>query len=406
MKLFLLPLTFLIVCTTAFGQYTNTDTLSYYSDYFKAKRQLKISLPTEYQQYPNRRYKVVYLFDAQSSSLYEFTKATMAYFPGYASFYFDPVILVGIVTKNRHFEFLPKQQNTIAGNGNYPAAGGADTLALSIEKELKPFIESKFRTTGFSIGIGHSLGGTFVTYSMLKFPNIFNAGIAISPNYVYDNEEILNVFKKADTKKNLSGKFLYVAHGNADELEEKFKPSTVKLHELLASAKIPGFYYKVENLDNNNSHSTTPLEGFFKGLVFINDLLNLPYDKYKAFFNNNTDKYIGFLKEYFTTQSKLTGTTLPSIGEFNLIAYNTFYAGKKSEALQILEWAISVYPNDANLFDSMGEIQESAGNKERAKHFYSKGLALTEEQKNELPESIYTDRVKAFNKRLSHLGEK
>jgi predicted alpha/beta superfamily hydrolase len=405
MKLLVFQLSFLFVCTTALGQYTSTDTLSYYSDYFKAKRRLRISLPTEYQQYPNRRYKVVYLFDAQSSSLYEFTKATMAYFPGYASFYFDPVIFVGIVTSNRHFEFLPKHQNTIAGNGNYPSAGGADTLAMSIENELKPFIERKFRTTGFNIGIGHSLGGTFVTYSMLKFPKIFNAGVAISPNYLYDNEEILNAFKKADTKKNLYSRFLYIAYGNSDELEEKFKPSTVKFNELLVSNKIPGFYYKVENIDNN-SHSTTPMEGIFKGLIFINGFLNLPYDKYKVALNSNTEKYIGFLKEYFAAQSKITGTTLPSIGELNTIAYNTFYAGKKGEAIQILEWAISLYPNDTNLFDSMGEIQESAGNKEQAASFYSKGLALTEEQKNELSENIYNDRVKAFNKRLSHLVNK
>lgn len=405
MKLVLFHITFFFVCAPAFGQYTGTDTSSYYSDYFKARRKLKISLPAEYQQYPNRRYKVVYLFDAQSSALYEFTKATMAYFPGYANFYFDPVILVGIVARDRHFEFLPRHQNTIAGNGNYPNAGGADTLAMSIEKELKPFIERKFRTTGFNIGIGHSLGGTFVTYSMLRYPNIFNAGIAVSPNYVYDNEEILNTFKKVDTKKVLSGKFLYIAHGNTDELEEKFKPATVKFNELLTSGKIPGFYYRVENLDNN-SHSTTPLEGFFKGLIFINDFLNLPYDKYKVFFSNNTEKYIDFLKGYFATQSKLTGTALPSIGEFNTIAYNTFYAGKKREAIQVLEWAISLYPNDANLFDSMGEIQEEVGNKEQAKYFYSRGLTLTEEQKNELSESTYNDRVKALNKRLSHLAGK
>jgi hypothetical protein len=62
---------------------------------------------------------VIYLFDAQSSALYDFTKATLAYFPGYASFYFDPVILIGIETKNRHFEFLPKHVNTLPSPQNY-----------------------------------------------------------------------------------------------------------------------------------------------------------------------------------------------------------------------------------------------------------------------------------------------
>src|SRR5678809_689181 len=112
MKPFLFGISLLIISSCSFGQYTATDTLTYYSEYFKTRRQLKISLPEEYEDNPSRNYRVIYLFDAQSSALYDFTKATLAFFPGYASFYFDPVILVGIETKNRHFEFLPKHLNT------------------------------------------------------------------------------------------------------------------------------------------------------------------------------------------------------------------------------------------------------------------------------------------------------
>lgn len=405
MKKFLLILFPLFICFSSFAQYTSTDTLSYYSKYFNGRRHLKISLPEEYKDYPNRKYKVIYLFDAQSTALYDFTKATQSFLQGYANYYFDPVILVGIETKNRHFEFLPKHLNTTPSPQNYMYAGGADTLALSIENELKPLIEKKYRTTGFTIGIGHSLGATFVTYSMLKFPKIFNAGICVSPNYVYDDEAIFSVFKNAVKKNYLSGKFLYIAHGEGDQMEEEFKQSTIKFGKLLEESKIPNFYFKVDAL-NNTSHSTTPMEGIFKGLLFVNGFMNLPYQKYKPFLKDTTVSFIEYVKKYFQTQSIITGTSLPSIGELNTIAYNAFFAGRKKDAIEILEWAILLYPDDANLYDSMGEIQQDAGNIEKAKYYYQKGLSVIESQKNELSESTYNSKVKWFKQRMDKIEKK
>ncbi|MFT3947838.1 MAG: alpha/beta hydrolase-fold protein [Agriterribacter sp.] len=406
MKIGLFVLAALCISLNSFGQYGSTDTLSYASKYFKDRRILKISLPEEYADNPNRSYQVIYLFDAQSEALYNFTKATLSFFPGYASFYFDPVILVGIETKNRHFEFLPKHINTAPGPKNYAQAGGADTLALSIENELKPLIEKKYRTNGYAIGIGHSLGGTFVTYTMLKYPKIFNAGICISPNYVFDNEAILKTLSNPKNKNFLSSKFLYIAYGNTDEMEENFRKSTMKFGELLKKSKIPSLFYKIDPL-NNTSHSTTPMEGIFKGLIFINDFMNLPYEKYKSFLSDTSKQnFVDYVKQYFKTKSSQTGLLLPSVGELNLIAYNAFYPGKKNEAIQILEWAISLYPDDPNLFDSMGEIQEKSGNIDKAEYYYQKGLSIAESQKAELSETTYKSKIDWFQKRLAKLEKK
>ncbi len=406
MKYFLVGISLLFTGFCSFGQNAATDTLSYYSEYFKTTRHLKISLPEEYGEDPSRRYKVIYLFDAQATALYDFTKSTLAFFRGYANFYFDPVIVVGIETRNRHFEFLPKHVKTLPGPQNYSSAGGADTLAFSIEKEVKPLIDKKYRTNGFTIGIGHSLGGTFVTYAMFKFPKMFNAGICISPNYLFDDEVILSTYKEAAKRNYLSDRFLYIAYGNSDETEEKFKKSTIKFGNLLKENKIPNFNYKVDGL-NNNSHSTTPMEGMFKGLVFLNDLMNLPYEKYKRFLSDSSSgSLIEYVKKYFETQSKKTTVPLPTIGELNLMAYNVFYANRKKEAIQILEWAISLYPGAANLYDSMGEMQEEAGNAEKAKYYYALGLSVIESQKDQFSENTYKSKIDWFNKRLEKSQKK
>lgn len=405
MKFILFQISFLFISLSSPGQYSPTDTMSYYSEYFKGKRQIKISLPSNYSVYPNRKYRVIYMFDAQSTALYDFAKATLSFLPGYASFYFDPVILIGIETKNRHFEFLPRHINTDPGPKNYLQAGGADSLALSIEKELKPLIAKKYRTNGFDIAIGHSLGATFITYAMAKYPKIFNAGICISPNYTFDSEAIFQTINSAIKNKSLAGRFMYIAYGKKDEMEENFRKSTIKFGNLLKSIRQPQFDFKIDSLDNT-SHSTTPLEGIFKGLVFVNNYMNLPYEKYKPFLIDSTAKYlVTYLKKYFNAQTSRTDLLLPRIGEINLIAYNAFYSGRKKEAIEILEWGISLFPDDANLFDSLGEIQQDSGNIEKAKFYYEKGLSIIESQKKELPNDIYSSQVKWFNKRLSNISK-
>jgi hypothetical protein len=54
---------------------------------------------------------------------------------------------------------------------------------------------------------------------------------------VYDDEAIFSVFKNAVEKNYLSGLFLYIAHGEGDETEEKFKQSTIKFGNLLEESK-------------------------------------------------------------------------------------------------------------------------------------------------------------------------
>jgi len=191
-----------------------------------------------------------------------------------------------------------------------------------------------------------------------------------------------------------------------DETEEAFRQSTIKFGNLLEENKIPNFNYKVDGL-NNTSHSTTPMEGIFKGLIFINDFRNLPYKKYKPVLDsNNSERFVEYVKGYFREQSIKTGILLPSVGELNLMAYNVFYANRKKEAIQLLEWAISLYPDDANLYDSMGEMQESAGDIEKAKYYYNQGLSTIKSQKNKLSKNTYTSKIKWFSKRLDNIEKR
>ncbi|MEP7144925.1 MAG: alpha/beta hydrolase-fold protein [Ferruginibacter sp.] len=174
----------LIIVQAALAQ-SSTEIITIQSKVFKDVRTVKVSLPAEYKDYPDRKYVVAYLFDAQSDAFFNFVKATFDYLA--ADGYMSPTILVGISSGNRQYEFTPTP-GTENGIKYFNKSGGANLLALHLKEEILPVIQKKYRCNSYTIGIGHSLGGTFVTYALLNFPEIFNSAIVISPNYHYDDE--------------------------------------------------------------------------------------------------------------------------------------------------------------------------------------------------------------------------
>jgi predicted alpha/beta superfamily hydrolase len=285
------------------------DTLTIQSKVFNETRKIKVLLPKGYGQYspdhPNkdREYMVAYLFDSQSESFFNFYKATINYLTemGGQYVYLHPLIVVGISSPNRQYEFTPKAQ-TAEGLKSFAKSGGADLLATHLQEEVMPLINSKYHVTAYNIGIGHSLGATFVSYSMLKFPQLFNAGIAISPNFHYDQEQIVHKFDSLANATTLNHKFLYIAHGYRDATEERFRPSTEKVGSLLTKKNVPGLKWQVKAMDNDN-HGLTGMEGIFKGLVAFNKEFTLSDSQIADFMNDKSKSFIDQFKEYYSTAS-------------------------------------------------------------------------------------------------------
>ena len=76
MKRTITKILFLLLSFTAFGQSTPTEITEINSKIFGGIRKVRINIPNDYAQYPNRSYKVVYFFDAQAESFYNFTYET------------------------------------------------------------------------------------------------------------------------------------------------------------------------------------------------------------------------------------------------------------------------------------------------------------------------------------------
>jgi tetratricopeptide (TPR) repeat protein len=70
--------------------------------------------------------------------------------------------------------------------------------------------------------------------------------------------------------------------------------------------------------------------------------------------------------------------------DLNAWGYQLLNQKKVTEALSIFKLNVKLYPESANTYDSLGEIQEFMGDKENALLSYKKSLALNPENKNAL----------------------
>ena len=267
----LLLLGFLLSAISAFAQ-TGLDENKYYAEtrtefidskVFNKQRELQIFLPDEYFKNPNKNFKVLYLFDAQNQRNFNFVSGNVQLL---SMNHIEPLIIVGIGTEDRWYEFLPLNNHEETLQRYEPPMGAADSLIKHIEQEVEPYITKKFRTEDYRLAIGHSLGASFVTYASIKSKKLFDYNILISPNYFYDKEQFVDRFKNFSNSKLSKPKAFYFCIGYGDSYEEKFSPSLEKVIQILKENKNENINWRYDKLDIDG-HGKTWLEGVYKGLL-------------------------------------------------------------------------------------------------------------------------------------------
>jgi predicted alpha/beta superfamily hydrolase len=193
----------LVFCRSVFAQQPHTLTgdirfhRSFHSRILNNDRDLVIYLPPGYESSKKRRYSVLYLHDGQNL----FDGAT-SFIPGkewrvdetaellISAGKIDPIIIVGINNAGsaRSDEYTPTRDE------KYKVGGKADLYGRMLIEELKPFIDSTYRTrkdaghTGLG---GSSLGGIVSLYLGLKYPDVFGRIAAVSPSVWFANKQIV-----------------------------------------------------------------------------------------------------------------------------------------------------------------------------------------------------------------------
>lgn len=402
--IFILFLLSLISSATAqSGNHPKIDEYEIDSKIFEGKRLVSVSTPVGYSEKDTKTtYLVAYLFDGQFTPYFNMVNSTIQYYSQVGDGV--PMIVISIHTEERSTEFTPaaKEQKTI--DGWEGRCGQADKLTAFIREEVIPQVESKYNVKPYRLGIGHSLGGTYVLTELFKKESLYKAVIAASPNMVYDNEQVVELGKSYFKNELKSNAFIYCSAGDQGKMENSFRTSLEKLNEdaKLNLPKSMTWYYEFLKGD---THMSTFLPTFDNGYLLFSEkwkMTEIQEDEIA----NSENPLANFLAFYKNISQFAGYEYQPNSDDYNNFAYSLDYFEKRKEAILVLEKAISLFPNDANLYDSKGEMLEKLGDESLANKNYTKALQILEKNKGNYDQETFDYYVETFTKNIQRTAKK
>lgn len=243
---------------------SRTETHKIISEINGATYPIFISLPGSYNN-TDKTYPVVFMLDGYSSFGIVTQMAKLLAF----NKELPELIIVGISSEggskefnyNRARDYTPTyiapENIPVSTRGMLPISGGAEKFLGFIEKELIPFVESKYRfTPGDRTLIGHSLGGLFVSYSLFERTELFNRYVLISPVLFWDNNFMLKKEKEFFEKGGSLNVKVYSSVGSLEQSE--FLESWKSFFDSLMLHNYEGLKLKTEIAENETHYTIIP----------------------------------------------------------------------------------------------------------------------------------------------------
>lgn len=347
-------------------------------------RQIWIYTPESGDNYlfAKQRYPVVYLLDGR-----EHFVAFVGILEHLSNHLLCPkMIVVGITNTDRERDLTPTQDSSYI---YYSKSGGGEHFMSFIEKELMPYVDSKYPTEPFKMLIGHSLGGLTVMNTLINHTDLFNAYIAIDPSMWWHNQKLLKQAKTVLAEKKFEEKSLFLSIANTmdvnidiNKVQTDTSPFTNHLRALLNLKS-----YLETNKQNglksqckyygDDSHSSVTLITEYDALKFLFDYypLKLTYTNFKDTSLAIVDKY----QNHYDNASKRMGYRVkPSENE--ILAMATSNSNQKIKQERFLKLYIDYYPESFLANETYGDFFSRIGDTSNAVLKYKKALSLHESE--------------------------
>jgi hypothetical protein len=103
------------------------------------------------------------------------------------------MIVVGVVNRDRTRDLYATRADFRDGDRviPFPTSGNADRFLEFVAKELIPWSEKTYRTSGLRVLAGHSAGGNFALHAIRLKPELFQAAMVASPWLAWDDRKEL-----------------------------------------------------------------------------------------------------------------------------------------------------------------------------------------------------------------------
>ncbi len=252
-------------------KYPQSEILTIHSKVLNEDRKIYIYCPEPDSTNLDERFPVLYLMDGDNH--FELLAQYADYLSRTDVLAIPKMIIVGIPNTDRRRDLTPTASITDylgkpdSSNLKKPSGGNENFLKF-IETELIPVINKSYKTKPYKIFAGHSFGGLSSINCLLTHPELFDAYIAVSPSFYWDNKYLL---KLADEKlKNGStlNKILFYSDGNEGGDASFFHADLLKFDSIIINKNLIGFNYKYKHYPTE-THMTEPIVAYFDALRFI-----------------------------------------------------------------------------------------------------------------------------------------
>lgn len=354
---------------------------SLHSKVLNETRELLIYVPAAAANDPSLKYPVIYLLDGDIY-FHSFTGIVSHLSEVNSNAVIPDMIVVGIVNTDRTRDLTPTADTTTHMQPN----GGDEKFTTFIEKELIPYIESRYPIAPYRMLTGHSLGGLLVVNILLKHPHLFNSYITLDPGMWWDNKRLLKESASLLKKEKYSGKSLFVAIGNPmqdgmDSIKARkdTTPSTAAIRSVfdLADQLRAGKDHKVRygiKYYPGESHGSIPLISAYDALRFAFDFYKRPS------FGVITDESPRVLESHYKTVSERMGYRIPPPEEMVVgLAWRCRVLDQNLDrAEKFLQLAEKYYPDSPGVYNEMALLYEDKKDDVKAKQYHARVKALME----------------------------
>lgn len=304
------------------------------------------------------------------------------------------MIVVAIPNTDRTRDLTPTHINAdlpMMDSTSSKTSGGGENFIAFIEKELMPYIETKYPTAPYKMFIGHSFGGLAVMQTFIHHTNLFNSYICIDPSMWWDKQTLLKQAEKALAEKKFEGKSLYLGIANTMEVGMDIKKvlkdtsgdsrhirSILKLDAAFVKNKQNGLRYR-SKFYPDDSHGSVPFVAEYDAIRFFFDFF--PQKLGMKDFTDSTGALATKYRNHFDNLSQKMGYKIkPDEAEINFIGYD--FLGRKiyKTAESLFRLNVDNYPESFNVYDSYGDYFVAIGDMENAIVQYKMALSLKENE--------------------------
>ncbi|MBB2144307.1 hypothetical protein GM921_02305 [Pedobacter sp. LMG 31464] len=352
------------------------EVVTIHSNILNEDRKILIYTPKDSDN-PEKKYQVIYVLDADNhfTQMVEYSK----YLSRQDVNAIPPLIVVGITNTNRNRDLTPSHSTTdysgkpdTTANSPYKNSGGNERFFQFIQKELIPYVNSNYKTQPYRIFAGHSFGALTTINCLLNYPDMFDAYIAVSPSFWWDQKFLL---KLADNKLKAGStlsKTLFFSNGNEDYSSpgSPFHTNILKFDSLLKKRNIKelDFEYTAYPIE---SHMTVPIKSYYDGLRFIYRQWVLPSIK-----DEEVNSEI-IMKHYKELSQRFKYSILPDEAYINNWAqWLVKTPATLNNGIKLLEMNVINYPSSSSAFAALGAAYVVKGEKQKAIASYKKASEL------------------------------